>query len=308
MNLKKIFFVLLVNSILLVLLLALFSFYIFHKETSGSSLSESYKYYKEFLNRDISEENRFNSIIDFPDYRRVENPDSPKGSILIFGCSFAYGTGIEETETLSYKLGKLTGRPVYNRAYSGFGVQHMLYQLQNDKFYEKVPKPEYIIYVYFDGHPQRMTTPVTLSFPAAYTVFYKRHNDKFILKKRTFFSDKFIVPHYLSNWFGWNILNRFSSFNRSREKLIIEYLKESKKESEKHWKNNDIKYFVLFYNSPFFYETLDELHKLGFETLTDEEIQIDVQALEYKISETDDHPSGFAWDVIVPHIIEKLNL
>ena len=35
---------------------------------------------------------------------------------------------------------------------------------------------------------------------------------------------------------------------------------------------------------------------------------IDVQSLEYRRSETDDHPNNKAWHVIAPALAEKLNL
>lgn len=309
MNIKTIVAII-INLILIFIVLCYANFYIYWKITDVDK-DTAKRIYKEFMSRDISDEYiMYETIFSDSLYRPPMNKESTKGPILIFGCSFAYGADIDETETLSYKLGQLTQRPIYNRASSGYGVQHMLFQLQNDKFYEIVPTPEYIIYVYFDGHPYRITTPCTISYPSCYSVFYKKQKNQFKLKKHNFFSDKFLLPHYISNWLQFNVLCKFPSFHYKREKIIIEYIKESRREAQKHFKNGEnIKFVVLFYYRPFYEtETYQELRNSGFYVITPDDFKIDTKELKYKISETNGHPNGLAWDVIVPVIVDKLNL
>ena len=68
------------------------------------------------------------------DYRKpsiVHN--STKKPIVLFGCSFAAGSGLKDDETLSARISQLTNRSVYNRGDEGLGPQMMLYQLQTKK-------------------------------------------------------------------------------------------------------------------------------------------------------------------------------
>ena len=313
---KKLFKIFFYNILILLFFFNILNWYIFYK-SGNIPLKDTFSAYIEFLTRDISEENRIKEVINRDDYRKIENINSKKKPILIFGCSFAWGSGLDENNTLSYKLGKLTNRPIYNRGYSSFGIQHMLYQLSNSEFYNLVPRPEYIVYVYFDGHPQRITTPVSLAFAPSYTVFYKTVNKlqenkkvkSFELKKRTFLTDKIIFQHYMSNMLAWNVFCKYTKYNITKENLIIEYLKASKKEIEKHWKNSDdIKFIVLFYNKPFLHETLEKLNKMGFYTLSEDDFKIDVHEKMFHVSDTDDHPNGLAWDKILPVMINKFNM
>jgi hypothetical protein len=49
------------------------------------------------------------------DYRAPEFSDiNWAESVVIFGCSIAYGVGLSDEETISYQLGKLLNRPVIN--------------------------------------------------------------------------------------------------------------------------------------------------------------------------------------------------
>ena len=295
--------------ILLIFMLANFAVFYFEikKINTNSNIKDIMLEYKNFLSRDISYKDSFETLIYSKNIRKVENENSKEKPILIFGCSFTEGSGLKDNETISYKLGKTITRPIYNRGLSGTGVQHMLFQLKTEEFYKIVPKPEYIIYIFMDGHTQRIFTPVALSFNNCYTAFYKKEKNEFKLKKRNFLSDKIIIQHYISNQLAWYFLNRFKIYKDFSENLLIDYIQESRKEAEKHW-GKDLKFVVMFYRDPIRQETIKELDDLGYIIITKEDFKINVWDKKFQISETDDHPNGLAWDYIVPEIVKKLNL
>lgn len=66
--------------------------------------------------------------------RNPEGLNYKKLPIILFGCSFTYGDGLNNNQTFSYKLSHLAKRPVYNRAECGWGVQHMLSNLEEKTF------------------------------------------------------------------------------------------------------------------------------------------------------------------------------
>ena len=123
--------------------------------------------------------------------RPIQNPDSNERPILIFGCSYAYGHVFDNTETISYVMSKYSNRPIINRAQSGWGIQHMLYQLKEDKDFVSSIKspPRYIFYVLMDhgGHFHRL---YHTSYPnitdRRYYFTYKYKNGKYIENKPLF--------------------------------------------------------------------------------------------------------------------------
>ena len=247
-------------------------------------------------------------------YRRVENIFSKKKPIVLFGCSFTEGTGLDDNKTFSYKLGKLTGRPIYNRAVGGWGIQHVLYQLQDKDFYKIIPQPEYIIYVYFNGHLSRMTAPVCYMCPTCYFVFYERKKNK--NKDITFVSKTDnVIYNFIINrmiFLGaikdktFNYLYNFEKYKKYTDELFLDYLRAIKKKQVENWK--DAKFIIFFYSDPKDEKLEEKVKKLGFITITKSDFNINFDSAEMKISETDPHPSSHFWDIVTPIIIEKLNI
>lgn len=84
--------------------------------------------------------------------------DKVKEAFIFFGCSFGFGVGINDDETLPYQVGsKLNGGVnVYNFAYGGYGPQQMLSALEQG-LVEKivVEKPIHAFYVAISHHVER---------------------------------------------------------------------------------------------------------------------------------------------------------
>ncbi len=62
-------------------------------------------------------------------------PEHPhaRHAVLLFGCSFTFGDGLNDTETIPWQLGQELGANyrVFNFALSGYGPHHMLAIIQN---------------------------------------------------------------------------------------------------------------------------------------------------------------------------------
>ena len=248
------------------------------------------------MRRDISEKDTYHNLMHSEEFRKAENTNSKKKPILIFGCSFIWGSDLDDNQTFSYKLGQMTKRPIYNRARMGWGLQHMLYQLQQDEFYKIVPKPEYIIYVYISGHESRLTTPVSPTFPNCYYIFYKMKKGKLITQRRTFYTDKFLLQHFYKN-----------KYSNSQIFDMLPYFIEAKNIVEKRW-GKDVKFVVLFYEKMYDENFIKELNKLGYITINEQELPISASDVKYHLSETDNHPNEKAWDEIVPFLVKSLDL
>ena len=89
-----------------------------------------------------------------PDEKRSFDEKSAK-SILLLGCSFTYGAGLEPEQTFSYYLSKQTGRTVYNLGISGGSIQQALYLTGKEDFGKKYPNVDLVIYTFISDHLNR---------------------------------------------------------------------------------------------------------------------------------------------------------
>ena len=279
---------------------------------------------------------RFRNIMtSFDDYyvnnlrQKLRKPSGLEYSghpIVLFGCSFTYGDGLTDKQTISYKLANYMKRPVYNRGISGWGVQHMLWQLQNEPYLDTIKNPEYVIYTYIDDHLHRMFRyvhiPSVLFGPLDKNglieyMQYKERNGKLV---RTFyipFSRNIMTFNIISLWIQGNWWERFFNdkpFQKWLLNLFKMHLMESKKLINKKWPNAKI--IIIDYenivesvprNSPLpnFWK---KMQKEGFIYINSrKEFNVGSGDLQYVLSSSDSHPNEHAWDVIVPQLAKKLD-
>lgn len=83
-------------------------------------------------------------------YRTKEFDDIDwKESIVMFGCSLVFGTGVTDEHTIPHFLEKLSGRPVINMSIAGSSIQTILHNsiiLDDSKY----PTPKAIVYSFTD--------------------------------------------------------------------------------------------------------------------------------------------------------------
>ncbi|MDC0303728.1 hypothetical protein OAL15_01825 [Flavobacteriales bacterium] len=76
---------------------------------------------------------------------------------IITGCSFAFGYGLNEYETLSYLVDSLMGFRSYNYGVAGHGTQQTLALLQNRNLTQEISEPNgMLIHLYIDDHIPRL--------------------------------------------------------------------------------------------------------------------------------------------------------
>ena len=256
-----------------------------------------------------------------PEY--FPNPDdnwgrAPEGlefnskPIVFFGCSYTFGMDLPKEATLPYKLAYLAKRPTYNRAYQGWGVQHMLYQTKLPKLYEQIPEPEYVIYTHMNDHPRRL---YILTFMAGhmlnedFNLRYKEKNGELIeiQNKNNFLN--FVKRLYITNEIYHFYVKHFVLSKNNLKNVYdfeLKHFIESKKEMQKHWKNT--KYVVLFYDKMYDDEYLkDKLKQDGFIVINIYELTTE-DLTDKKYTIRDYHPNEAAWDLITPKVIEALKL
>lgn len=234
-----------------------------------------------------------------------------KHSIVLFGCSFAYGGGLNEKQTFSYKLAKAANSTVYNRASPGWGAQQMLYQLREENFYNQITPPDYIIYTFIGDQIYRLNQYQWGGmWGNRVNLRYKEENGKLAEVKPSFKPLWFLFTVKEMQRLNESYLNSQSHYSKNFD-LYSLIMEESLKTAKKHYPN--VKFVILIYSNCYYPNKINvagfkNLEKDGFIVVkTKDIIKEDLSAPIYHFGQ-DGHPTEKAWDVIVPALVKKLNL
>ena len=251
--------------------------------------------------------------------RPIQNPESKKRPILIFGCSYAYGYVFDNSETISYIMSKYSDRPIINRAISGWGIQHMLYQLREDKkYFASINKPKYIFYVLMDhgGHFHRL---FYTNFPnilhSDYYLTYKVKNNN-LTERKPFLNlyYGFAIPRHIYNKIVKNYVDKtaFIKPNKKFYDLLILHFLSINEEIKNIWGNKtkqDIPQFIILTfegNNEEYWKY--ELEKQGIKVINIAELigkkNLENQELGFFEPEIAGHPNGKLWKEVIPKLKE----
>lgn len=277
---------------------------------------EKYKPFKYSLNMTSARENLDNILHN--DMRQPENLYSSKKPILLFGCSYTYGMNLKQEQTFGHKIAEMTERPVYNRAMNGKGLQHMYYQLSNDKFYDEIKsEPEYIIFVFiYHFFTTRLYEYTFEPFDNFFNLRYypnKTDSNGKLIEKTPFLPKYFNGLYTVKLLEHLNVLYKTSAFNKEKyEDFMFLTLEKSFEEAKKHYPN--VKFVVFcfdtFWNEHDKYpDFLDRLRDSGILVIKmNELVDFDYKNSIYNISENDNHPNEYFWNLVTPKFVEKLDL
>lgn len=90
------------------------------------------------------------------------DPGSPIPKIIFLGCSFTFGQGVNDSETLAYRSGALLGVSTLNLGGIGFGIHHV-YKLFLDKYAHQDNKNRLFVYTMIPDHVLRASGIYTWS-------------------------------------------------------------------------------------------------------------------------------------------------
>lgn len=249
------------------------------------------------------------------EYGWGRDPDGTEYSsrpLAVFGCSFAYGFNLDKNQTFSYKLSELTKRPVYNRAASGWGIQHMLFQLRQKKFYEKVPDNcECVFFVMIKDHFRRLYAPTFMStqlLERNYNLRYVYKDGELILPEKNEFltrlTDLYLIQKIQHAYIN-NVILRKSNSDEYFD-FALKHFIASKNELKKHMP--EARFIIVIYQYFDNYERfIKKLKDNGFEVIYLPSLT-DANLNSPPYLKPDYHPSEEAWDLVTPIIIKETGL
>ena len=323
-DMKKI---ILINIICIIfaLIITEFAFFMLAVNTQKKFAKENNEKYETSIEKFLF--SRYSVISEYSFFQKektrpVTGEKYQKRPVIIFGCSHAYGIDLNEEQTISYKLANLTKRPVYNKSFMGWGIQHMLYWLQyNPEIFKEVKNPEYIIYIYCPGHIERLYKYQGWPHDSGKYLRYKldKNNNLKLINVYDYplywrlFSVKYI-QYYLQN-----IQSQKTQENLKLFKAILKEISNIIK--IKYPKTRMI--ILLYpgdntcysrnnypYDNDYYFDkaTMQEIKDMGFEIINLDTFLGGHQSCEPKYKCAINHPSEAFWNEIVPKLARKLDM
>lgn len=224
-------------------------------------------------------------------------------SIIFTGCSFVYGAGLEENQTISYKTSKLLKNPVYNLGFPSKAINTTIAAIHYGIFDSivKVP-PKTVLYNYADFHLQRLVMPNV--FWEINEFLYRLNSGELERKRPPFIVSRFSILSMIRKNLHYSFLDNSKYYKNYIKNLLKAHFIEMKKLLNE--KYGDFKFIILVYEkSPIFEEMASDMEKEGFIILrTYDDFGIDTRRNIFHLR--DGHPNETAWDIIVPQLVKYL--
>lgn len=231
-----------------------------------------------------------------------ENYNEKKGAITFFGCSFTFGYGLNDKETLPWRVSELTKRKTYNVSFPGFGTQQMLLNLQSNDFIKKVPKSDLFIYVFMRDHIPRLYGPPFIDPDMYYPKFELLGNKLSYINPSNNYIENRALRKRL-NEIDFLKMKHTDLNDKKAIELYVRILEESQKDIKKMYPNARFVVFDI--------DNCDDIDKLvrknGIEVIELKDIFPESYYPKY-IIKYDCHPNANFWKIISPKLVKKLAL
>lgn len=226
---KKIFYLNFIVIVIICLCIEFCSAYSYIKKynDTGNNLNYELKYEYKSPKFDEYIANFFSSF----DERYYRSTNKTSKTVLILGCSYAMGAGLDTKQNFSSILSSLLDYNVLNMGFGGHGISSALNFFQNpsnvEKLNSKINSVDYVIYVYHVDHLRRLFLTNNILTGEFFTK-YENIDEKLIKVRLNKMQQLFYSSFFYNNFFANKIAK--SNFLKEKESyslfnLIIKKLK-----------------------------------------------------------------------------------
>lgn len=240
--------------------------------------------------------------------RFLTNANSKFSPIVLLGCSYAYGQHLTNQEAFSGQLATNTDRPVYNLAFIGAGIQHIIYILSNEKIKNKIKNPEYVIYVFISDHVNRLYTGC--GYSVIDYLYYKIQKKELVINELYSYIMRLPIPFIISQ-IVYEQYNKMPNVQMKKNNLLEKHMYKINDYIKRNWK--DTKFVIFMYEpSPEMDNIIPNLQKKGIyiiyldEILKEKNIVFDSTFKLPKEIDKFQHPSASAWEKITPVFLQNI--
>jgi hypothetical protein len=182
----------------------------------------------------------------------VNNPDQRNKFIAFFGCSFTFGEGVNDNETLPFYVGQIASDYMpYNYGVMGYGAQGMLAKLESDDVVNEMNERDgMLIYTFIDDHYRRAAGTVrVINDWGRRSPYYVIDSQGILVRNGTFASGRpifsslswLIGKSEIAEYFGIE----YPRINDDHIKLTAEIIEESRDRFQQQFHSDN--FYVLFY-------------------------------------------------------------
>ncbi|PJB15091.1 MAG: hypothetical protein CO118_05195 [Flavobacteriales bacterium CG_4_9_14_3_um_filter_32_8] len=234
---------------------------------------------------------------------------------LFFGCSIAFGEGLDDSLTFPCHFQNLTSEyNSYNFAYPGYGANQMLARMEFQNLTEQVKEKDGIgFYLFFMGHVSRVigSMDTYVGWTSGSPYYYMK--DGKLFRDRMFKNGRYWVSKFYELVYQTSIINYFkinfpNKLQPKHYELTVEVIQASKEKYIEQFGNNN--FYVILY--PSYKIVPKEDYELFKQLLAKKEIKyVDLDNfIEYDENHTlggDPHPNGNTNKILVEELIKRLN-
>ena len=241
----------------------------------------------------------------------VDNVGKRNKFAMFIGCSFTFGEGVENNQTLAYYVGENTKQYTpYNYGMHGHGPFDNLARLQSIDYQNEIKeKKGVLIYTFLEPHISRTIGDSTAMQWKIRDIYYKKDKSGELVRKGTFLSQQ---PFHSSLYFilGKSRILRMLGitfplkFSQKDISLTADVIEAMKKTFLSHYPQS--RFYVLIYpGSLYVKEILEELNQRKIDYL-DYTHLFDIHDPKYYLCKEDQHPSAFAYEVLAKKLIQDI--
>ena len=251
-----------------------------------------------------------NYAIDTLGRRQVPNahPDSTyREFALLAGCSYMFGYGVDDRQTLAFALDSISGLKPYNYAIAGQGPQHLLTKLKTNTLQAQIKESNgRLIFLFIDDHLPRLIGSRRLIKMWARDFPYLFLEDEELKQNGTFTTGRPMTTGIYRILTQSAFIDLFDidipwSINDAHLKLAAKVFSASQQEFLSQYPNGD---FVVLIgpNSTLAPCLITQLEAAGV-TYLDYSKLLDKEKPEYKLFRTEGHPNGLYYQRLAIELI-----
>jgi hypothetical protein len=247
-----------------------------------------------------------------------QNPSAPSPKVVFLGCSFTFGQGVNDSETLPYRVGALCNSSTLNLGSIGLGL-HQVYKIFLDKFANTNNDGRLFVYTMIPDHVLRASGLYDWSPGPSFQLV----GDSLVYTGSLPLASNKIA--YYSSFFGCfsfiqdmiiNIQNQQRAKRISPEEYEKAYLMIRKMDQYSRMTGGH--FLVLFWDNisgegdpnryyrQILQDKLDSLGKEGIDIVRVSDI-LDISDPKYYIP-IDGHPNAMAYDTVAKYLLRYRNL
>jgi hypothetical protein len=233
--------------------------------------------------------------------------------ILFMGCSFTYGEGVQDNETLTFHVGRLTAKYMpYNYAFHGLGPFDLLAKLENHDLRSQVrEKDGLLVYLFIDDHVQRVTGAMSVLKWKKNGIYYAIDHQGRLVRQGSFSTGRPFLTSLYKILLKSRILRRFNvdipKVRVSHIELTTKAIEAMKNEYQKKFGSE--KFYVFIKSESWIGQQLAErLDVRGIKNFNIQSIFNGGDRALYRLSEDDGHPSALAQRMMAEKIVQDLQL